>query len=355
MRAPTQLITRESPRQIIFDDFKIDLPISGGWGYSIETACVIDKKDPTVNKDIPFNGVAIEHIFIEKRIYEEMIIFREAHEKYAGIRWNQIEQALIHQDNKSYDKLIYSVEGFTDEVWNVLTSRFEEIEKSGKHELMAELDSYRESKTYRFEREFYFDITSFYGQQLIIKKNKLINGLKIFDSDPHELTVLGSATIKLFNGYAWQCEEINDETAVGYNFSAFEDPPTKSVATITVAEATSDLEEPDINLVEDADVSKVDSILQNAIQANMDVVEWTTSKLNKISELNVLITKYKARDDGKIWQYVALRLSNEKKKYVIIGMFDVAKSNYIAPLVFKAMQSFRFNNQKNLAGLYISV
>jgi hypothetical protein len=50
MTEPDQLITRESPRQIIFEDFKIDLPISGGWGYSIETACIIDKNDSTVIK-----------------------------------------------------------------------------------------------------------------------------------------------------------------------------------------------------------------------------------------------------------------------------------------------------------------
>jgi len=99
----------------------------------------------------------------------------------------------------------------------------------------------------------------------------------------------------------------------------------------------------------------VDLILKTAIQTNMDIVEWTSSKINKISELNVLITKYKARDDGKIWQYVALRLSNEKKKYVIIGMFDVAKSNSLAQLVFKAMQSFSFDTQNNLNGLDISI
>jgi hypothetical protein len=29
---------------------------------------------------------------------------------------------------------------------------------------MTELDAYRESKVYRFVKEFYFDITSFYGR-----------------------------------------------------------------------------------------------------------------------------------------------------------------------------------------------
>lgn len=164
MREPSQLLTRESPRQIIFEDFKIDLPISGGWGYDFESACVIDKNDSTVSQVIPFNGVSIEYVFVEKRIYEEMIIFREDHEKYSGIRWELEKQGLLFQNDKPYDKLIFNVVGFTDEVWDELTSRFEELKNNGKLDLLPELDAYRESKAYRFTREYYFDISSFYGQ-----------------------------------------------------------------------------------------------------------------------------------------------------------------------------------------------
>lgn len=277
------------------------------------------------------------------------------HEKYGGIRWDLETQELLTEGDKKYDKLIFNVEGFSKEIWDELTSRFEAIEKSGKMEMIAELDAYRESKIFRFKKEYFFDVTSFYGQGFIINKNKAINHLTLYDSDPHLLTVLNSATIQLFTGYAWQCEEINNKATVGFDFFAFEDPPTKSVAIITVADVTGDLEEPDISLVEDNGVNQVDLILKTAIQSNMDIVEWTSSKINKINQLKVLITKYKARDDGKIWQYVALRLSNEKKKYVIIGMFDVAKRDNLSQLVFKALQSFSFDNQKNLAGLYISI
>ena len=164
MREPSRLLTKESPRQIIFEDFKLNLPITGGWGYDFESACVIDKNDATVSKAIPFNGVSIEYVFVEKRIYEEMIIFRQANEKYSGIRWELKNQELLFKDEKAYDKLIFNVIGFTDEVWDELTRRFEEIKNSGKVELMPELDAYRESRAYRFTKEFYFDITSFYGQ-----------------------------------------------------------------------------------------------------------------------------------------------------------------------------------------------
>jgi hypothetical protein len=163
MQEPLQLITKESPRQIILEDFKLDLPIKGGWGYDFETACIIDKNDPNAAKEVPFNGVAIEYVFVEKRIYEEMIIFRGDDEKYSGIRWDLASQDLLFQDEKYYDKLIFNVVGFTDEIWDELTSRFEAIHKSGKLELMSELDAYRESKALRLVREFYFDITSFHS------------------------------------------------------------------------------------------------------------------------------------------------------------------------------------------------
>jgi len=164
MKEPLQLITKEVPRQIIFEDFKIDLPIKGGWGYGLATACIIDKNDPTVSKTLPFNGVEIEYVFVEKRIYEEMIIFRGDDEKYAGIRWDLEKQELFFDQDKPYDKLIFNIIGFTNQVWDELTSRFEEIHKNGKVELMADLDAYRQSKALRLIREFYFDISSFYGQ-----------------------------------------------------------------------------------------------------------------------------------------------------------------------------------------------
>ena len=164
MRELSHLFTRETARQIILEDFKIDLPITGGWGYDFESACVIDKNDPIVNQTIPFNGVSIEYIFVEKRIYEEMIIFREANEKFSGIRWDLEKQELVFQNEKSYDKLTFQVVGFADEVWDELTRRFEELKNKGQLDLLPELDAYRDSKAYRFTREYYFDISSFYGQ-----------------------------------------------------------------------------------------------------------------------------------------------------------------------------------------------
>ena len=47
-----------TPRKIISEDFPSvgDMPIMGGWGYSIDDAVIINKNDPTVEKGMPFDG-----------------------------------------------------------------------------------------------------------------------------------------------------------------------------------------------------------------------------------------------------------------------------------------------------------
>lgn len=150
------IFTKETPKQIILEDFKINLPISGGWGYSFDTACVIDKNNSEDN-----NLFEVEQIFVEKRIYEEMIIFRDINEKYFGIRWELESQKLIKQNDKKYDYLVFSVIAFTEAVWQELTNRFEAIEHKENSALLNDLDVYRESKSLKFKREYYFDISSF--------------------------------------------------------------------------------------------------------------------------------------------------------------------------------------------------
>jgi hypothetical protein len=95
--------SQETPRQIISEDYKSlngELPLGGGWGYTKDDAVIIDKNDPVVPEGLPFDGVGIEYIFVEKRIYEELIIFRLLGEPYAGIVWKQLEQNLESHDGR---------------------------------------------------------------------------------------------------------------------------------------------------------------------------------------------------------------------------------------------------------------
>ena len=113
---------KETPREILEADNPSagNIPISGGWGYTQEDCVIINKDDPSVNQSIPFNGVALEYFFVEKRIYEELIIFRKTGQTFNGIKWEMLEQKLIYKNDRKYDHLHFLVKGHIDKDWEYL-------------------------------------------------------------------------------------------------------------------------------------------------------------------------------------------------------------------------------------------
>lgn len=163
-----QLITsQETPREILEADFKAlrsGFPICGGWGYSRADACIIDKNDPVVDQSIPFNGVALEYVFVEKRIYEELIIFRPKGDQFSGIQWNLLEQRLISDLGKCYDYLRFEVRCWHERDWDELKAEYEG--PNGATSPTFDLEAHiakRGQRECRFEREYWFDISSFHG------------------------------------------------------------------------------------------------------------------------------------------------------------------------------------------------
>jgi hypothetical protein len=152
-----------------FESLGGELPIRGGWGYTRDDACIIDKHDPVVDPSTPFDGEGVEYIFVEKRIYEEMIILRPEGEKFFGIRWKLIEQQLIDDEDRVFDKLIFKISAFPEKDWNELKAEYEGPEGYGSPNFYAAAyEKERQERMVEFTGEFWFDITSFYGQELII-------------------------------------------------------------------------------------------------------------------------------------------------------------------------------------------
>jgi len=121
---------------------------------------IIDADDPVVPKGAPFGAVGLEHVFAEKRTYEEMIIARQSGQKYAGIEWG-----LLHQQLASYGRIVTTY-------WNLLFPRSWESDwnmLAGEWEgrlanLAFDLQAYKrkqEQKMMRFTGEFWFSINSF--------------------------------------------------------------------------------------------------------------------------------------------------------------------------------------------------
>ena len=128
-----RLVTKVSPRTILAQHFRSlgELPIKGGWGYSLEDAVFIDKDDSIVPKGVPFNGISIQYAFVEKRIYEELIIYRDEDDRYSGIEWRQLKQSLVCHDGREFDHLTYEVTAIPDRDWNSLKAEWEGLNGYG--------------------------------------------------------------------------------------------------------------------------------------------------------------------------------------------------------------------------------
>ena len=159
-----ELDTR-SAREIIFDIFpSIDeLPIKGGWGWTQEDAVIIDKNDSIVNSSLPFNGVQIEHTFIEYSNYLHLITYRPLDDRYSGIRYKVLKQSLIHDEKqkKVYDRIDIELTCFTDKDWEELKEEWESNYDNPDFNKEAHSQK-RDSKLRSMEMEYWFEISSFY-------------------------------------------------------------------------------------------------------------------------------------------------------------------------------------------------
>lgn len=191
MKPLNPINSKESPREILAADFKSlrgVLPIRGGWGYSQEDACIIDKNDPLVDPSVPFDGVGLEYVFVEKRIYEEMIIFRPDGEKFSGIRWNLQQQSTFREGWMVFDKLVFEITAFPHKDWEELKAEFEGPQGYGHPEFNDEAhERKRQEKMVRLTREYWFNITSFYGQGLVIS-DKATGEKKLLQPESFNLT-----------------------------------------------------------------------------------------------------------------------------------------------------------------------
>lgn len=155
-----KLLTRETPKQILSEDFpKHQWPISGGWGYSLEDAVVVEL-------DNSWDGVAFEYKFLEYRTYEEAIIFRPKGTQLAGFRFDMDTQSFVDgPDGKCYDRVTFNVTAFTEDDYAHLKNDWEshngyedDEEGKAKHLLLAE------SKRIKYKVTGWFDISKFYGK-----------------------------------------------------------------------------------------------------------------------------------------------------------------------------------------------
>lgn len=156
-----------SPREILREHFPNtanELLIKGGWGYEMKDATIVLEFDPEINPDQRFDGISIENVFIQKRIWEELTFARPEGERFCGIRERKSGQSL-HMDSAGtpYDRILVEVSAFREQDWEELKADWEshngyQNDPEGK----ARHLSLRAEKEIHFQEEFWFNIENFY-------------------------------------------------------------------------------------------------------------------------------------------------------------------------------------------------
>lgn len=90
--------------------FERDYPVSGGWGYTKEEACVVE-----VDPSAP--GTALEHPFILRRTFEEIKLHPgPGTPDLDDLRIRIVERTFLRDENgKAFDRVVAEVSGFRPE------------------------------------------------------------------------------------------------------------------------------------------------------------------------------------------------------------------------------------------------
>lgn len=114
------------------------LPIDGGWGYSIDDACIIAVDG---DNDTHPAVVAVEYEFIEARIGTEL----DSCEGFVDYQWKLLKQGLTRINGSSFDHFIVEIAV---------------VRNGDVHAYDPETyQRKREALTVRFQRDYWFDIT----------------------------------------------------------------------------------------------------------------------------------------------------------------------------------------------------
>ena len=160
-----QIDTQTSLREVCasYSFPKKELPIKGGWGFTKEDAIIIDKNDPLVSKGEVFDGVELEYSIVAKQIDLEFTYLQTEKDSYRDINWKVFQQETLKSEDSYFDKLTIKITALPYKAWKSRKVEWKEngykpnFDKEWFRKKSLELTQY-------CYRDFWFDITSFYGQ-----------------------------------------------------------------------------------------------------------------------------------------------------------------------------------------------
>ncbi|MGC9351563.1 MAG: hypothetical protein ACP5D3_06200 [Sulfurovum sp.] len=138
-------------KEIIKSAFDMDLPISGGWGYTHEEATVIHDLH-----NIPLTQ--FEHTFASMRAYGEMNMALPEELRYGSINVNESNREEITIDDSVYEKITYEISAMKESLYAALIDEY----KKGYGKESFDMEDHfqrRNEATLKREVIHWFDIT----------------------------------------------------------------------------------------------------------------------------------------------------------------------------------------------------
>jgi len=107
-------------RDLIKTTFDADLALAGGWGYTKETATVIEALPEGMSLS------QLEHMVTTIRAHLEMNITQEKEERYGAINANEREREESSSGEGIFNTITYEVTGIKEERFNAFIKEYKE-------------------------------------------------------------------------------------------------------------------------------------------------------------------------------------------------------------------------------------
>ena len=132
-------------KRFVKDNFEVDLPISGGWGYSKDDATEISKN--------PMPLKQIEHIFATVRTNIEMHLMLPKKDRFGGINLKEISR----NTEDEYEVVEYAIEAIKEDIYAKLIDEYKDGYGKDDFDMDAHFKK-REEATFRRVEKFYFKV-----------------------------------------------------------------------------------------------------------------------------------------------------------------------------------------------------
>lgn len=143
-----EIKSEDSVNDILKGTFNLELPISGGWGYS--NLDMVEILDNTIPKE------QLQYMFGTARSTIEMNLTQPKENRYAGINLKEISREDEIMQNKSISKVKYEITAILEDIYNDFISEYKENHGKVDFDIASHFKQ-RDEKSIKLEKIIYFE------------------------------------------------------------------------------------------------------------------------------------------------------------------------------------------------------